>query len=75
VTLRAQFGHLTNLWWCFSSFEPNDEYCFKYISWPVSEVVLCNELRMPVSMVCFCDNYANGITDMYKVEDAVGTDR
>mmetsp|Transcript_1479 Transcript_1479/g.3351 ORF Transcript_1479/g.3351 Transcript_1479/m.3351 type:complete len:339 (-) Transcript_1479:869-1885(-) len=27
----------------------------------VSEVVLCNELRMPVSMVCFCDNYANGI--------------
>ena len=29
----------------------------------VSEVVLCNELRMPVSMVCFCDNYANGIND------------
>mmetsp|Transcript_20370 Transcript_20370/g.50845 ORF Transcript_20370/g.50845 Transcript_20370/m.50845 type:complete len:330 (-) Transcript_20370:587-1576(-) len=29
----------------------------------VSEVVLCNELRMPVSMVCFCDNYANGINE------------
>ena len=28
----------------------------------VSEIVLCNELRMPVSMVCFCDNYANGIS-------------
>jgi purine nucleoside phosphorylase len=26
-----------------------------------ASVVLCNELRMPVSMVCFCDNYANGI--------------
>jgi len=29
----------------------------------VSEVVLCNELRIPVTMLCFCDNYANGLVE------------
>lgn len=29
----------------------------------VSEVVLANELRIPITMLCFADNYANGIND------------
>ena len=29
----------------------------------VSEVVLANELRIPVAMLGFCDNYCNGIDD------------
>jgi len=36
----------------------------------VSEVVLCNELRIPVTMLCFCDNYANGLVEEEGGQDA-----